>query len=296
MMLNLNPQAAIRLAVVLSLFHRGECVQLFNSSDVPSSVPSACASALIKDVDCSQFVSASYVSNQRFIEEATLETLCTSTCASSISSFQSGVEFACGTTAYEFDGNITQTVQSIVDPLLWAYNVSCITSGDAFCIPEVVNSSSGITACDDCFLRYEAAMLDSEYGRIRIDDDSFSSLLSSCGVPASSYPYTDPATTTTITSTATGTTTSAATATCTGNLYTVGADDTCDSIAKANSLATDRFISVNNLDYNCSSLVAGNRVCVEGSCALYEIKANDTCSGILADQTYTLVQLLSWNP
>lgn len=140
-------------------------------------------------------------------------------------------------------------------------------------------------------------MLDSDYGRIRIDEDSFSTLLSSCGIPASSYPYTNPdAATVTTTVTGTGITTSAASATCTGTLYQVTAEDTCDSIAKANSIATDRFISANNLDYNCTSLAAGNQVCLGASCALYEIKTNDTCSGILADQDYTLIQLVSWNP
>lgn len=142
-------------------------------------------------------------------------------------------------------------------------------------------------------------MLDSDYGRIRIDEDSFSTLLSSCGIPASSYPYTNPdalTATATVTGTGAGISTSAASQTCTGTLYQVTAEDTCASIAKASSIATDRFIGANNLDYNCTSLAAGNQVCLGASCALYEIKANDTCSGILADQNYTLIQLVSWNP
>lgn len=49
-------------------------------------------------------------------------------------------------------------------------------------------------------------------------------------------------------------------------VYTVGADNTCDSIAKANSLPTDRFISAASYfgDYICTSVMAGNQVCMEG--------------------------------
>jgi len=76
----------------------------------------------------------------------------------------------------------------------------------------------------------------------------------------------------------------------------VQADDTCDSIAAANDIATDIFLTQNGLDYNCTTLVVGNEVCLGRSCALYRIKPNDTCDGILADQTFYLMQLLSWNP
>ena len=56
-------------------------------------------------------------------------------------------------------------------------------------------------ACSDCALQYGALMLTSDYGRVKIQPDQYSALLSSCGIPASSYPYTyTPMPTTTATS------------------------------------------------------------------------------------------------
>jgi hypothetical protein len=150
-------------------------------------------------------------------------------------------------------------------------------------------------------LQYEAAMLESTYGQTRIDEDSFSSLLSSCGVPASSYPYTVPSTVTatstaTLTSGASVTSATAGAATCTGSDYTVQSGDSCQSIAMAYGIATDNFITDNDLDYNCTTLILGDTVCMGDSCDLYQVQTNDTCTSILAGQTYNLVQLTSWNP
>jgi hypothetical protein len=229
---------------------------------------------------------------QRLLNDATLTGLCTTTCSDSLFNFQTQVDTACGTEAYTFTGNITQTVQSFVNPLVWAYNVSCLTNGTSFCLPDLTNSSISISPCSECFLEYGAAMLESSYGQVRMSPAAFSSILSSCGVPASSYPYTTPVSTS-ITAT---TTASAANATCTGVKYTVQSTDTCDSIALANSIATDRFLTENNLDYNCSNLVVGNEVCLGASCALYQVKVNDTCDSILETETFYLTELISWNP
>lgn len=281
------------IVVFVSFFGVGNGLQLFSAlSAVPSSIPSACASALVANITCQQLIPASYIAAQRSLNKATLAGLCTTSCSDSLSAFQSQVNTECGTTAYTFAGNLTQTVQDFVTPLVWAYGVSCLTNGTAFCLPGLTNSSIPISPCSECYLEYGAAMLESSYGQMRMNPAEFSSILSSCSVPASSYPYTTPSmTVATTTSTA-----SAANATCTGTLYTVKTDDTCDSISLANSIATDRFLTQNNLDYNCSNLVVGNQVCLGASCALYQIQANDTCDSILEPETFYLTQLLSWNP
>lgn len=285
--------AAMASILLIFAFARGTAaLQLFNAT--PSGLPSSCASALTTNITCSQFVPAPFVSNQQYLDNSTLSSLCTSTCTESLLSYQSEVDSACGTTAYIFPGNISQTVQQFISPLVWAYNVSCLTSGGAYCYPQVTNpNGTTIQPCSNCLLEYEAAMLGSSYGQVRFDPGSFSSLLSSCGVPASIYPYTTP----TSTASASGTSTaSASNATCTGTEYVVQSGDTCESIATAHSIATDRFIMENYLDYNCTALTVGNEVCLGASCALYQIKANDTCDSILANQTFYLIQLVSWNP
>ncbi|KAK3934138.1 hypothetical protein QBC46DRAFT_274422 [Diplogelasinospora grovesii] len=271
--------------------------QLFsNASSLPSSASAACASALMSNITCSQLISPLYISNGGYLDVGTLTSLCTSTCSSALSSFQSTAESSCGTAAYSFPGNYSQTVPAIVDPVVWAYNVACLQSGSTYCVPTVTNTSGGIAPCSDCFLKYEAAMLESAYGQTRVTPDDFSSLLSSCSAPATSYPYTTPVPTTATTTTS-GTASSASVTTfCTGTPYTVKSGDTCASIAQANSVATDRFVTDNHLDYNCTAILPGSQVCIPQSCLLYEIKTNDTCDSILADEDYSLNQLLSWNP
>jgi hypothetical protein len=283
------------LLALLSLINGSDAVQLFPSAAaVPPSIPAACATALSTNITCQELVPAAYISAQRLLDNATLTGLCTPACADSLLAFQAQVDAACGTESYTFSANVNQKVQQIVDPLVWAYNVSCLKDGTSFCLPKVSNASDPIASCSECAWLYGAAMLDSAYGRLRIDPGSFSSTLSSCSVPASKFPYTNPPTT--APAAPTTTTMAPPNATCSGTPYTVQAGDTCDSIAAANDIATDRFLTQNNLDYNCTTLVVGNGVCLGPSCALYQIKVNDTCNGILAGETFYLTQLLSWNP
>lgn len=92
------------------------------------------------------------------------------------------------------------------------------------------------------------------------------------------------------------TTTSTPNPTCSGTKYTVGAQDTCQSISVAKSIAIDRLIIDNNLDYNCTTLKAGNTLCLGATCALQTVTNNQTCQDITNGQNYTSVQLVSWNP
>lgn len=56
------------------------------------------------------------------------------------------------------------------------------------------------------------------------------------------------------------------------------------------------MIRRNYLDYYCSSLAPGAELCIEDTCTVYSVKANDTCKGIVQGQSFGLVQLLGWNP
>ncbi|KAJ5719736.1 hypothetical protein N7493_007314 [Penicillium malachiteum] len=277
------------LLIVAALCLQTSALQLFNTT--PSGVLSACGDALTTNITCDELISVPVISNQQYIGNTTLESLCAADCRESLYKFRNRAESACGTDVYSFSG-VNQTVQSFLDPLTWAYNVSCLTSGDEFCYSDIMNRNTSIEPCSDCFLQYEAAMLGSTYGQQRIDSVAFSSLLSSCSVPASSYPYFTP----TATSATLSSTTVTAVATCTGTTYTVESGDTCESISSAHSIAIDRFITENHLDSNCTTLKTGDDVCLGESCTLYEVKANDTCRSILADKPFYLNQLLSWNP
>jgi len=135
-------QSVRPLLTCLALINTSSAVQIFQGAGaVPSAVPAACATTLIANVSCQQFVPAAYISAQRSMDNATLTYLCTSTCTTSLLQFQAQVEEACGTESYAFSTTVNQTVQQIVDPLIWAYNVSCLAYGGSFCLPEITNAS-----------------------------------------------------------------------------------------------------------------------------------------------------------
>jgi hypothetical protein len=155
-----------------------------------------------------------------------------------------------------------------------------MTNRTGFCLQDLYNNEKA--ACSDCMLRFGAAMLSSDYGRTQFAPAAYSSLLSSCSVPPSSYPYDyTPLPTPT---------------TCRGSTYVVKDADTCESISIENLVATDRLIQLNHLDYNCSSLTTGSELCIDETCTVYTVKVDDTCQRIYQGQSFGLVQLLGWNP
>ena len=147
-------------------------------------------------------------------------------------------------------------------------------------------------------MKYGAVMVSSDYGRRNFPPKAYSSLQSSCSVPASSYPYTyTPLPTGTPTSgTPTGSTSATAIPTCSGQTYVSQANDTCHSISKAQSISTDRLVEINHLDYSCSSLSSGTELCIQDTCTVYTVQSNETCQDIIRGQSFGLVQLIGWNP
>ncbi|OAA41492.1 LysM domain-containing protein [Beauveria brongniartii RCEF 3172] len=274
-------------------------IHLFgNTTQLPPSASSKCAAALMAGISCSLLVSPMWMSGHGSFDAATLTDLCTPSCEQSLKKYQVRAENACGYSAYTFPAGNNASIPSLVDPVLWAYNTACIKSGSDFCVPLLTqgngqgggNGSAKTSFCSDCFLKYEAAMIAAPYGGVQLQPDDFSSLLSSCSKPATSYPYT------TRTAGPGPTTSSAPAAKCTGSPYTVKSGDTCESIASANSIATDRFITDNDLDYNCTAISARQSVCLPESCKLHRVATGDTCDSILKREQFYLTQLLSWNP
>ena len=281
--------ALLTLAAVTPL---AQTYQLFDTA--PTSLPTACGNALAGNITCDQLFSASYIAGGGYVSVAALEDACSTNCTHSLRSFQADVDAACGNTTYTFPGNVSQTVQNFLEPLVWALEAACLTSNSIYCLPAVV--AGNVSACSPCMYKYEAAMLDSPYGQVRYSPDTYASLLSSCGAAASSYPFTDTAVATVLpAATATATVSATTTATC-ASYYTVESGDTCQSIATAHSISTARFVIDNNLSTLNCSVPVGQSVCLGAECALYEVQANDTCSSILQHQTFYQVQLTSWNP
>ncbi|KZF20520.1 carbohydrate-binding module family 50 protein [Xylona heveae TC161] len=292
-----SPQSGFSLFLlsVFSLLSFSWGLQIWpNSSSLPDTIPQTCREALSANITCSpSLISAQSIALQSQLSNNLLTEYCTSSCQNSLLSYQANILQNCGNETYAFSDTTNQTGSAIADPLVWAYNVACTTDSDqtTFCLPGLFNRT--YSACSNCLLRYEANLLGSNYGRAIVNPDSFSSQLSSCSVPATSYPYSTPASTPTATSNSTAPT---ATPYCSGDTYTVQSGDTCVSIGQANSVATDRLISQNNLDYNCTTLQPGDELCLGSTCQLQTVQQNQTCDDILADQPYYLSQLIAWNP
>ncbi|RDK37083.1 hypothetical protein M752DRAFT_310156 [Aspergillus phoenicis ATCC 13157] len=251
-------------------------------------------------------VTAQDAANGAALVGVAAKTYCTKECHDSLQTFQESILSACGKKEYQLYKNstTTQSPAVVADGLVWAYSLMCIQDA---CVPPAERSSGYCLAdlynrtkapCSDCTLKYGSVMMSSDYGRNKFPPAAFSSLLSSCSVPASSYPYTyTPLPTATMTvSTPTSATSTTATPTCTGHIYISKEGDTCKSISKANSVSTDQLIKVNKLDYSCSTLASGMPLCIQDTCTVFTVQQNQTCNDIVKGQSFGLVQLIGWNP
>jgi hypothetical protein len=100
--------------------------QLFYSpDDLPDTIPQSCRVALSQNITCTQLVTANKVTNQVLYSQAGLTDLCIATCANSLKSFQQNVHDSCGTGNLTYSG-ISTTGAQLADPLVWAYNVTCL--------------------------------------------------------------------------------------------------------------------------------------------------------------------------
>jgi hypothetical protein len=98
----------------------GDGLQLVSAlSAVPSSMPSACASALVANITCQQLIPVSYIAAQRSLNKTILTCLSTTSCLD--------CEHGLRDNGMAFAGNLTQTLQDFVTPFVWVYGVSCLT-------------------------------------------------------------------------------------------------------------------------------------------------------------------------
>ncbi|PWY68696.1 hypothetical protein BO83DRAFT_400387 [Aspergillus eucalypticola CBS 122712] len=253
----------------------------------------------------SSLVTAQDAVNGAALVGVTAKTYCMKECHDSLQTFQESILSACGKKEYQLYKNstTTQSPAVVADGLVWAYNLMCIQDAcvppaerpSGYCLADLYNRTKA--PCSDCTLKYGSVMMSSDYGRNKFSPAAFSSLLSSCSVPVSSYPYIyTPLPTATMTvSTPTSATSTTATPTCTGHTYISKEGDTCKSISKANSVSTDQLIKVNKLDYSCSTLASGTTLFIQDTCTVFTVQQNQTCNDIVKGQLFGLVQLIGWN-
>ncbi|KAL4947549.1 hypothetical protein BDW69DRAFT_190101 [Aspergillus filifer] len=260
-------------------------------AELGTGIPAGCRAALTTNITCPmRLVTAPEIVSEAPINSTWLAEYCTPECRDSVQSFANLVGTRCGDTVYSFGNSTEQSGNDIALPLLWAQNMACLedSAQGALCLPEITDHA--VEACDDCTLQYLAGMLNSTYGHQRVSEGSFSSLVSSCSAAPTDYPHG------TVTFPPAPTSTSNSSAPCIGTAYTAVEGDTCESIADENGVSYYRLLSDNSLDLDCETLTVGMDLCIGDACTLYTVTANDTCNTILADKSYTLTELLAWNP
>lgn len=145
--------------------------------------------------------------------------------------------------------------------------------------------------------------LNSPFGYDANFASSFTSLTSSCSKTGYSFTRPPPYVSATSTSAA-ASTTSTASATPTDTLdaacvrlYTIQANDTCNSIAVAQSVSTYAVYGPSGLR-DCDQLPTGGKLCLLGQCTTYKVTLNDTCDSIIAAAGITVspAMFVAWNP
>lgn len=280
----------------IDLFARtGHAIKIIPApGDLPNTIPAACRASLATDITCGpRLIHYSDVEQEVPFNATFLGEYCNATCTASMKKFSDGVAQRCGDTFYDFGSGDKISGNMVAAPLQWAHNVACITDDkniSSFCLPGVVDHNA--SACDTCTLKYLAGFLSAPYGSRKIDEESFSSLVSSCSAKPTDFPHS-----TGTLPVSTPTPTSSPNITCWGGThYTVKSGDSCESIAAANSMAIDNLLYLNGLDLACETLTVGSSLCIRDSCKLYKLQAQDTCKNIVSDRGFTMTELVHWNP
>ncbi|KAJ3495216.1 hypothetical protein NLG97_g3551 [Lecanicillium saksenae] len=249
---------------------------------LPTIIPARCRVKLAADINCGPgIVPAQDIQHKVPINSTFLSEYCKADCTSSITGWASNVQTACGDDKYDLGGGYNISAKDIWEPIIWARNVTCITDDKShdFCYPDISNRTKAIDECSDCNFRYLATILSSSRGDDSVNEDYFTALASSCSVQPSKYAHP------TISRPPTTSPTGVIPLQCDGKKYIVKDDDTCRSIAAANNLAIDRFITLNGLDYNCTILTPQQ-----------SIQETDTCNKIVHDKAFSEAQFKTWNP
>jgi LysM repeat protein len=145
--------------------------------------------------------------------------------------------------------------------------------------------------CSECQIGIQAKQLASPFGYDEEAASDFAFTTSSRA--AKTYSYATPTS-----YVLNSTTPSPSRPTCTtGRTYVLQAEDSCNTIAQAQGVATEALISLNGLDLGCKSMPpVGTSLCLPPACTIRELAPGDTCESITAAANITLGQLLAWNP
>ncbi|KAK2610141.1 hypothetical protein N8I77_003595 [Diaporthe amygdali] len=286
--------------VALLLAWPGEAFQYLTEATLPVvGLTSGCVSALTSDLACPRQVRTFTWGD--FYPVATLEQVCTASCAAALAGYETSVAGACVAETYNLTEHSDAPVSLIPQTLHYYYNRSCITDGSRWCnnvaaqAAGVTNTGAakrqGVDKCDDCLIKHMQFVAGSPINGGVAFQDEYSSLTSSCSktgfpLPSSTTPYPQPPIVTT----------TPATPTCTGATYQIQPGDTCQSVSQAQDVGTAWLLLDNGLQAFCGNFPTSGSLCVQSTCKVYTVQTNDTCASIAEAQGVSAVMLGLWNP
>ncbi|KAH7322710.1 hypothetical protein B0I35DRAFT_509996 [Stachybotrys elegans] len=267
----------------------------------PDALPSedlsdSCKAALTVDIACARQVSSFF--EREPVPRDSLEEACTSACRTSLSQFEASLKKDCGKEdTVQYSPELDPVHASVIaTDLLYHFNRTCIKDGDRWCNVWAFENSPdnnptvtrSVNFCDNCVIKPFQFIAGQSYSNGFDRQAEYTSLTKSC--TKTNFPLAT-------TAPPVSSSTPEPSPVCDGEVYTIKEGDTCQSISKANSLATAWMLSDNQLKAFCADFPkAGETICIKNKCKTYTIKADDTCQGIAVASKITMVQLYSWNP
>ncbi|KAF7296692.1 hypothetical protein HMN09_01078200 [Mycena chlorophos] len=282
---------------------------LYTTDDLPTdpSPSSACASALTASINCNSTVSTLGLGT--ILTDAELNSVCTSTCTSSLASYRAKVVSACAGYAMVLDPttNVSYAPTLTVDYIGGPYNVQCLkdpTSGK-FCsdIIDGYDATNGLTSlptnelCSFCTLSTLNTTLLSSVLYSSSLEAVYDAIATTCGVPQFNPSLiSSPVVSSGSPVGVSGASSQASQCQVLGRNVTVSTETSCAAVAAANSVSFyDVYISNSLPSTNCTVL-ANTKLCLPQACTTHTIAGSDTCAQIAAANNITATQLLSYNP
>ncbi|KAK3331670.1 hypothetical protein B0T19DRAFT_438558 [Cercophora scortea] len=271
----------------------GAQVQLHNLTDPVSGLTSTCVAVMNQAIACP--ADLLQLSKGGWETDATLATLCATTCSTGLATYLRRVTGACGTTRYNTSSGTTYLASYKGQVATEKLAAVCLKNPQGeFCHKIIRNllkidpvkqqptativfhdsatpEASGV-ACNTCPLSILQLQLGQPLASNTVLSRDFSSLTSSC----SSTGFAPPTTPTS------SSWVSVSTSTCVGTTYTAVAGNTCQSVSLAQGLSTNSLLSANRLVGNCTGFPTSGTLCIPtaAKCRPYKLAAGDTCNSL----------------
>ncbi|KAK2042619.1 hypothetical protein LZ31DRAFT_500396 [Colletotrichum somersetense] len=257
---------------------------------------SSCEQVLYQTINCDPYVRnlGQKVYHGSPGDKAFTDTVCSTTCATALSTARRRIVGSCTSTPELFQG---YPVLSLIDSITSGWNETCLKDTDgAYCNAKIeafedveeLADMPETQLCSFCFGEKLRLMQSSPYSAYdSLHAERLSYINENCGgvttpteplPPVISPNGTEPE------------------SCVTGVKYTVQAGDTCNSIAKAKSISAATLYYINPSLLDCNNPKTGLELCLPLTCeTTYEVEEGDDCVVIGVDQATSWQNIIKWN-